>query len=75
LLTRYCHAVDQLDWTAHRSVYTPDPVIDDVSAGPNRTVDQMVEFLSRALEKGVLIQDAISTSARTPSSPTVWQRV
>jgi hypothetical protein len=56
-------------------VYTPDPVIDDVSAGPNRTVDQMVEFLSRALEKGVLIQDAISTSARTPSSPTVWQRV
>jgi hypothetical protein len=75
LLTRYCHPVDQLDWTAHRSVYTPDPVIDDVSAGPNRTVDQMVEFLSRALEKGVLIQDAISTSARTPSSPTVWQRV
>jgi len=62
LLTRYCHAVDQRDWTAYRSVYTPDAVIDDVSAGPNRTVDEMVEFLSRALEKVVVIQHAISTS-------------
>lgn len=62
LLTRYCHAVDQRDWTTYRSVYTPDAVIDDVTAGPNRTVDQMVEFLSRALEKVVVIQHAVSTS-------------
>jgi hypothetical protein len=25
LLTRYCHAVDQLDWTAYRSMYRLTP--------------------------------------------------
>ena len=62
LLVRYCYAIDQRDWDAYRSVYTEDAVIDDVSAGPGNTVDQMVEFLSRALEGVVLIQHAISTS-------------
>jgi hypothetical protein len=38
-----------------------DAVIDDVSAGPGRSVDAMVEFLSRALERVVLIQHAVST--------------
>jgi 3-phenylpropionate/cinnamic acid dioxygenase small subunit len=62
LLIRYCYAIDQRDWDAYRSVYTEDAVIDDVSAGPGNSVDQMVEFLSSALEKVVLIQHAISTS-------------
>lgn len=62
LLVRYCHAVDQRDWDAYRSVYTEDAVIDDVTAGPGNSVEQMVEFLSNALERVVLIQHAISTS-------------
>jgi hypothetical protein len=37
-------------------------VIDDVSAGPGNSVDDMVEFPSRALERVVLIQHAISTA-------------
>jgi hypothetical protein len=56
LLVRYCYAVDERDWDAYRSVYTEDAVIDDVSAGPGRSVDEMVEFLSWALEKVVTIQ-------------------
>ena len=62
LLVRYCYAIDRRDSDAYRSVYTEDAVIDDVSAGPGNTVDQMVEFLSRALEGVVLIQHGISTS-------------
>jgi 3-phenylpropionate/cinnamic acid dioxygenase small subunit len=61
LFVRYCHAVDQRDWDAYRAVYTPDAVIDDVSAGPGQSVDAMVMFLSRALERVVLIQHAVST--------------
>jgi ketosteroid isomerase-like protein len=61
LLVRYCHAIDQRDWDAYRAVYTADAVIDDVSAGPGNSVDDMVEFLSRALERVVLIQHAVST--------------
>jgi 3-phenylpropionate/cinnamic acid dioxygenase small subunit len=62
LLVRYCYAIDQRDWDAYRAVYTRDAVIDDVSAGPGKSVDDMVEFLSRALERVVLIQHAISTA-------------
>jgi 3-phenylpropionate/cinnamic acid dioxygenase small subunit len=62
LLIRYCHAIDQRDWDAYRAIYTDDAVIDDVSAGPGNSVDDMVAFLPRALEKVVLIQHAISTS-------------
>jgi 3-phenylpropionate/cinnamic acid dioxygenase small subunit len=62
LLIRYCYAIDQRDWDAYRAVYTDDAVIDDVSAGPGNSVDDMVEFLSGALERVVLIQHAISTS-------------
>jgi hypothetical protein len=62
LLIRYCHAIDQRDWDAYRAVYTHDAVIDDVSAGPGNSVDDMVAFLPQALEKVVLIQHAISTS-------------
>ena len=62
LLTRYCYAIDQRDWDAYRSVYTEDAVIDDVSAGPGNSVDEMVAFLSGALERVVMIQHAISTT-------------
>jgi hypothetical protein len=62
LLIRYCHAIDERDWDTYRSVYTEDAIINDIGAGPGNTVDQMVEFLPRALEKVVLIQHAISTS-------------
>jgi ketosteroid isomerase-like protein len=62
LLIRYCHAIDQRDWDAYRAIYTEDAVIDDVSAGPGNSVDDMVEFLSGALERVVLIQHAVSTS-------------
>jgi ketosteroid isomerase-like protein len=62
LLIRYCHAIDERDWDAYRTIYTEDALIDDVSAGPGNTVDEMVEFLSSALERVALIQHAISTS-------------
>jgi ketosteroid isomerase-like protein len=62
LLVRYCHAIDRRDWDTYRSVYTEDATIDDVSAGPGNSVDDMVRFLSRALERVVVIQHAISTS-------------
>ena len=62
LLIRYCHAIDGRDWDAYRAVYTKDAVIDDVSAGPGNTVDEMVAFLSRALERVALIQHSISTA-------------
>jgi 3-phenylpropionate/cinnamic acid dioxygenase small subunit len=62
LLIRYCHAIDERDWHTYRSVYTEDAVIDDIGAGPGNTIDQMVEFLSQALENVVSIQHAISTS-------------
>jgi 3-phenylpropionate/cinnamic acid dioxygenase small subunit len=62
LLIRYCHAIDERDWDTYRSVYTADAVIDDIGAGPGNTVDQMVEFLPRALEGVVQIQHAVSTS-------------
>jgi hypothetical protein len=62
LLVRYCYAIDQRDWDVYRAVYTRDAVIDDVSAGPGNSVDDMVEFPSRALERVVLIQHAISTA-------------
>jgi ketosteroid isomerase-like protein len=62
LLVRYCHAVDRRGWDAYRAVYTPDAVIDDVGAGRGRSVEEMVEFLSRALERVVTIQHAASTS-------------
>jgi ketosteroid isomerase-like protein len=61
LLVRYCYAIDQRDWGTYRAVYTEDAVIDDVSAGQGNSVDDMVEFLSGALERVVLIQHAIST--------------
>jgi 3-phenylpropionate/cinnamic acid dioxygenase small subunit len=62
LLVRYCHAIDLRDWDAYRAVYTEDAIIDDVGAGPGNSVDDMVRFLSRALERVVHIQHAISTS-------------
>ena len=62
VLARYCHAIDQRDWDAYRAVYTEDAVIDDVSAGPGNSVDDMVGFLSRALARVVMIQHAISTA-------------
>src|SRR6266545_2693583 len=62
LLVRYCHAIDHRDWGAYRAVYTEDAVIDDIGAGLGNSVDDMVEFLSRTLQRVVLIQHAISTS-------------
>jgi ketosteroid isomerase-like protein len=62
LLVRYCHAIDSRDWDAYRSVYTPDAVIDDVGAAPGNSVEDMVAFLSRALDGVIQIQHAISTS-------------
>jgi 3-phenylpropionate/cinnamic acid dioxygenase small subunit len=61
LLVRYCYAIDQRDWDAYRAVYTEDAVVDDVSAGPGNSVEEMVEFLSGALQRVVLIQHAISS--------------
>jgi ketosteroid isomerase-like protein len=51
LLVRYCYAIDQRDWDAYRAVYTEDAVIDDVSAGPGNSVEEMVEFLAGALQR------------------------
>ncbi|TDC46529.1 nuclear transport factor 2 family protein [Jiangella ureilytica] len=62
LLIRYCHAVDGRDWDAYRAVFTSDAVIDDVTAGPGNSVEEMAAFLAGAFERVVVIQHAISTS-------------
>jgi ketosteroid isomerase-like protein len=62
LLARYCHAIDRRDWDAYRAVYTPDAVIDDGTAGPGNSVDDMVAFLSRVLSRVPLTQHSISAS-------------
>jgi ketosteroid isomerase-like protein len=62
LLIRYCYAIDEHDWDTYRNIYTEDAVIDDVTAGPGNSVDQMVAFLSEALEGIPLIQHTISTT-------------
>jgi hypothetical protein len=70
LLIRYCHAIDSRDWDAYRAAYAPDAVIDDVSAGPGNSVDDMVAFLPWALATVVMIQHAISTSLVTIDADT-----
>jgi ketosteroid isomerase-like protein len=60
LLVRYCDAIDRRDWDAFRSVFTPDAVIEDVTAGVTG-VDAMVEFLPRALAQVRIAQHTIST--------------
>jgi hypothetical protein len=62
LLVRYCYAVDDRDWEAYRSIFTPDAVLDDTVTGGIRSgVEEHVAYLQRALSKILISQHAIST--------------
>jgi len=62
ILTRYCYAVDDREWDAYRSLFTPDAVIDDrVTGGIQSGVEEHIQYLKKALSKVVLSQHAIST--------------
>lgn len=62
VLTRYCFAVDDRDWDAYRSLFTPDAVIDDrVTGGIQGGVGEHIQYLKKALSKVVLSQHALST--------------
>lgn len=60
LLIRYCHALDRRDWDGYRNVFTPDAVIEDVTAGA-ATVAEMLDFLPNALRRVRISQHAVST--------------
>jgi hypothetical protein len=62
VLTRYCYAVDDRDWSAYRAIFTPDAVIDDtVSGGVKSGVEEHISYMKRALSKIVMSQHAVST--------------
>jgi ketosteroid isomerase-like protein len=62
LLVRYCYALDDRDWDAFRSVFTPDAIIDNTeTGGPRAGVEETARFLQKALAKTLISQHAIST--------------
>jgi hypothetical protein len=62
LLVRYCYAVDDRDWNAYRTMFTPDAVLDDtVTGGIKSGVEEHIAFMKRALSKILISQHAIST--------------
>jgi hypothetical protein len=62
VLTRYCYAVDDREWSVYRGLFTHDAVIDDrVTGGIQSGVEEHIQYLRRALSKVVLSQHAIST--------------
>ena len=62
VLARYCHAVDNRDWDAYRTIFATDAIIDDVVTGGIRSgVEEHVSYLERALTHIKLSQHTIST--------------
>src|ERR1700757_2995498 len=62
LLTRYCYAVDDRDWSAYRGVFTADATIDDtVTGGVRGGVEEHIVYMRQALSKIAMSQHAIST--------------
>lgn len=63
LLVRYCYAVDDRDWDAYASVFTPNAVIDYTeTGGPRGGVREMAAFLEKALRKVKSSQHIVTTS-------------
>jgi uncharacterized protein (TIGR02246 family) len=75
LLVRYCHAVDDKDWTAFANLFTSDAILDFTAfGGPRCGVSGIVEFL-----RGVALhvhdwQHTISTVLLTADGTTVRSR-
>lgn len=64
LITRYAYAIDDRDWDALDSVFTPDAIIDYSEAGGARgTVAEIKEFLANAMPTFTAFQH-LSTTTR-----------
>jgi 3-phenylpropionate/cinnamic acid dioxygenase small subunit len=62
LLSRYCHALDQMDWEAFRAVFTPAAEPDFTAfGGPKGNVQDLEAFLKPVLEGLSGYQHTIST--------------
>lgn len=63
LITRYCHAVDTLDWDLYRTVFAEGAILDyEEVGGIKGGVNEMVEFLKRAMGEPGGTQSAFSWS-------------
>src|SRR6266540_3550480 len=61
LLVIYAAAVDARDWDRVRTVFTKDAVLDySVFGGPRGTVDEAVEWISKALARVPMTQHLIT---------------
>lgn len=63
LLVRYCHVVDQRDWTAFAALFTPDAALDfSAFGGPRCAPVEMANYLATTLATIPGTQHTISTS-------------
>ena len=62
LMARYCFAIDERDWDALGSVFTPDALIDySESGGAKGSLAEIKAWLPRALERFPAFQHMIAT--------------
>lgn len=63
LISRYAYAIDDRDWDALDSVFTPDAIIDYSEAGGARgTVAEIKEFLAKAMPNFTAFQHLSTTT-------------
>jgi uncharacterized protein (TIGR02246 family) len=75
LLVRYCHTVDDKDWTAFASLFTPDAILDFTAfGGPRCGVPDIVEFLRGVAQQVHGWQHTISTVLLTGDGDAVHSR-
>ena len=64
LLARYCHALDQQDWTAFRQLFAENAQLDFTAfGGPAGDLDALIAFLKPILAGLISSHHAVSTMA------------
>ncbi|MDR0215965.1 MAG: nuclear transport factor 2 family protein [Comamonas sp.] len=62
LLARYCHALDQKDWSAFQEVFLPDASLDFTAfGGPKGSPGELQKFFSPILSSLASTQHTVST--------------
>lgn len=62
LLARYCHALDQQNWEAFRTIFLSDAVLDFTAfGGPKGSPDELQEFFTPILSSLASTQHTVST--------------
>lgn len=75
LLVRYCHTIDDKDWAAFASLFTPDAILDFTAfGGPRCGVPGLVEFLRGVARQVHDWQHTISTVLLTVDGDVVRSR-